>query len=144
MHAAQRNPKQKSPSNLSTNPPHPTHPTAAARNLKMAPRPASPHLAACSRRRPPRPRRVSWEYRDGRGEGAGRRCQGNGLTLPLRSCLRLRRRPWYRPHAMEAAAGGNAPAALRDGRQRCGGLAVCAQRYLRHCDTATLLPGSVL
>lgn len=43
-----------------------------------------------------------------RGEGAGRRCPGNGLTLPPRSRLRLRRRPgtahtrWRRLRAVTA------------------------------------------
>lgn len=148
MHVAERSPKQKDALPPFNKPPPPTRPaTAAARNLKMA-----PHLTSPRRPLAPPPAAAPQGILGAPGRAAAR----GGAALPgerahAASPLPLAPAPsaWHRPHAVEAAAGGNGPAAplrpspRREGRWRCGGLGGRALRAA-FSGTDALLPGSVL
>lgn len=148
VHVAERSPKQKDALPPFNKPPPPTRPaTAAARNLKMA-----PHLTSPRRPLAPPPAAAPQGILGAPGRAAAR----GGAALPgerahAASPLLLAPAPsaWHRPHAVEAAAGGNGPAAplrpspRREGRWRCGGLGGRALRAA-FSGTDALLPGSVL
>ena len=108
VHVAERSPKQKDALPPFNKPPPPNPP--GHRRRQEFKNGAPPHLTPPPARAAARrgPAGYPGSTGTGRGEGAGRRCPGNGLTLPPRSRWRLRRRPgtahtrWRRLRAVTA------------------------------------------
>ena len=133
VHVAERSPKQKDALPPFNKPPPPNPP---GHRRPLAPPPAAAPQGILG--------------------APGRAAARGGAALPgerahAASPLLLAPAPsaWHRPHAVEAAAGGNGPAAplrpspRREGRWRCGGLGGRALRAA-FSGTDALLPGSVL